>query len=57
MQHVTAVGHRHVRHTPTNTRMVKRPIEHSVGYPVGPVTKKVVFLPTEPIIRGGCLIV
>jgi len=26
------------------------------GYPVGSVTKKVVLLPTEPIIQGGCLL-
>ena len=56
MQHVTAVGHRHVRPTPTNTRLVNPPMKRSVGYPVGPVTKKVVFSPAEPTIRGGCLL-
>ena len=40
MQHMTAVGHRHVRPMPTNTCRVKPPIEHSVGYRVGRVTKK-----------------
>jgi len=32
------------------------PIKRSVGYPVGPVTIKVVFLPTETTIGGGCLL-
>jgi len=57
MQHMTAVGYRHVRPTPTNTRLVNLPIEHNVGYPVGPVTKKVFFLPAKPTIGGGCLTV
>ena len=44
MLHMTAMGHRHVRPTPTNTRLVNTPIEHNVGYPVGPVKKKGGFL-------------
>ena len=56
MQHMTDVGYRHVRPTPTSTRLVNPPVQHNVGYPVGPVTKKVVFLPTEPTIGGGCLL-
>ena len=44
MQHMTAVGHCHVCPTLTNTRLVNPPIEHSVGYPLGPVTKKGGFL-------------
>ena len=35
---------------------VNPPIERDVVYPVGRVTKNVVFLPTEPTIRGGCLL-
>jgi len=56
MQLVTGVGHCHVCPMLTNTYLVNRPIERSVGYLVGPVTKKVVFLPTEPTIGGGCLL-
>ena len=43
MQHMTAVGCRHVRPTQTNTRLVNLPIEPSVSYPVGSVTKKWLF--------------
>ena len=32
------------------------PIKRNVGYPVGPVTIKVVFLPVEPTIGGRCLL-
>jgi len=39
MQHMTAVGHRHVRPTLINTHLVNLPIEQDVGYPLGPVTK------------------
>jgi hypothetical protein len=49
MQHMTFVG-RHMRPTPTNTRLANPPIERNVAYPVGRVTKKVVFLPIEPNI-------
>jgi hypothetical protein len=57
MQHMTAVGHRSVRPTPTNTCLVNRPIECDVGYSWGPVTKKRwFFLPMEPTIQGGCLL-
>ena len=56
MQLTRAVGHRHVRPTPTNTRLLKPPVEHSFVFPVRPVTKKVVFLPTKPTIRGGFLL-
>ena len=56
MQHMTAVGHCLVLPTLTNKHLVNTPVEHSVGYAVGPVTKKVVFLPTEPTIRGECLL-
>jgi len=45
MQLMTAVGHRHVCPTLTNTCLVNPPIERDFGYPVGLVTKKVVFLP------------
>ena len=38
MQHMTAVGHCHVRPTPTNTKYL--PIEGNVDYRVGPVTQK-----------------
>ena len=40
----------HMHPMPTNTHLLNVPIEHDVGYPVHPVTKKVVFLPTEPTI-------
>jgi hypothetical protein len=50
MQLTRAVGYRHVRPMPTNTRLLNLPIEHDVVYPVGPVTKKVVILPAEPTI-------
>ena len=56
MQHMTAVWRRHVCPMLTNTRLLNPQIERNVGYPVGPVTKKVVFLPTEPTIGGGCLL-
>jgi len=56
MQHMVAVGHRNVCPTLTNTRLLNPPIEHNVGYPVRRVTKKVVFLPAEPTIGGGCLL-
>jgi len=56
MQLMTAVGHRHVRPTLTNTRLVNLPIEQDVGYPLGCVTKKVTFLPMEPTIQGGFLL-
>ena len=56
MQLTRAVGRRHVRPTPTNTRLLNLPIERDVFYPVHPVTKKVVMLPTEPTIRGGFLL-
>jgi hypothetical protein len=56
MQHMTAVGHRHVRPRPTNVHLVNPPIERSVGYTLGLVTKKMVFLPTEPTIGGGILL-
>ena len=49
MQLTRAVVHRHMRPTPTNTRLLNLPIERDV-YPVRPVTKKVVILPTEPTI-------
>ena len=55
MQHMTAVGS-HVRPTLTNTHLVNLPIEQDVGYPLGPVTKKLVFLPMESTIRGGFLL-
>jgi hypothetical protein len=44
MQLVTAVGHRHVCTTLTNTCLVNPPIAHNVGYPVGLVTKEGGFL-------------
>ena len=50
MQLTRAVGLRHVDPTPTNTRLLSLPIERDVVYPVRPVTKKVVILPTEPTI-------
>jgi len=50
MQLMTAVGHRHVCPTLTNTHLVNLRIEQDIGYHIGPVTKKVVFLPTEPTI-------
>ena len=56
MQHMTAVGHRHVRPVLTNTHLLNPPIERNVGYPLRRVTKKVVFLPAEPTIGGGCLL-
>ena len=56
MQHMTAVGHRHVCPTLTNTRLVNPPIKRNVDYPFGFLAKKVVFLPTEPTIRRGCLL-
>ena len=56
MQLMTAVGHRHVRPTLTNTRLVNLTIEHDDGCPSGPVTEKVVLLPMEPTIGGGCLL-
>jgi len=40
MQHMTAVGHRHVCPTLTNTRLVNLPIKQNFGYPVSPATKK-----------------
>jgi len=40
MQHMTAVGHRHVRPTLTNTRMVNPPTKQNFGYPASPATKK-----------------
>ena len=40
MQLMTAVGHRHVCPTLTNTCLVNPPITHDVGYPVGLVTKR-----------------
>jgi len=55
MQLMTAVEHRHVRPTPNNTHPVNPPIKHNFGYPVGPVTKKVVLLPTERTIGGQCI--
>jgi hypothetical protein len=43
---------------PTNTCLVNPPIERDVGYPVGPVTKKVVFLANGTNhSRRMCLIV
>jgi hypothetical protein len=36
--------------------LVNPAIECNVGYPEGPVTRKVVFLPTEPNIVGGILL-
>ena len=48
-----AAGHRQVRPTPTNTRLLIPPFERYVVYPVRPVTKKVFFL---PFIRGGFLL-
>ena len=50
MQLTRAVEHRHVRPTPTNTHLLNLPFEHDVVYPLRPVTKKVVILPTEPTI-------
>jgi len=52
---MTAVGHRHVRPTLTNTCLVNPPIEHDVVCPLGLVTEKVVLLPMEPTIGGGFL--
>jgi hypothetical protein len=49
MQLTRAVGHHHMRPMPTNTHLLNLPIERDV-YPVRPVTKKVVILPTEPTI-------
>jgi len=49
MQHMTGVGN-NVRPTLTNTHLVNLPIEQDAGYPLGPVTKKLVFLPVEPTI-------
>jgi len=56
MQLMRALGHRHVRPTSTNPRLLNAPIDHDVVYPVCPVTKKVVFLPMVPTIRGGFLL-
>ena len=56
MQLTRAVGHCQVRPMPTNTRLLNLPVERVVVYPVGPVTKKVIFLPTEPTIQGGFLL-
>ena len=53
MQVMTAVGNHHVCSTLTNTHLVNLPIKQDIGYHISPVTKKVVFLPTEPTIRGG----
>jgi len=44
MRHMTAVGHRHVCPTLTNTHLVNPPIKQNFGYPVSPVTKKGGFL-------------
>ena len=44
MQHMTAVGHRHVCLTLTNTRMVNPPTKQNFGYPVSPAKKKDGFL-------------
>jgi len=55
MQHATAMGCRHMCPLLTNTCLVKPPIEPDIGYPVGSY-KKVVLLPTEPTIPGGCLL-
>jgi len=44
MQLTRAVGHRHMRPKPTNTRLLNLPIERDVFYPVCPVTKKGGFL-------------
>jgi hypothetical protein len=52
---MTAVGHHHVCLRPTNTCLVNWPVERNFVYPVGPDTKKVVFLPREPTIGGGCV--
>ena len=49
IQLTRAVEHRHMRPMPTNTCLLNLPIEHDI-YPVRPVTKKVVILPTEPTI-------
>jgi hypothetical protein len=32
------------------------PVKRVVGYPVGSVTKKVVLLPAELTIQGGCFL-
>ena len=56
MQLTRAVGHCHMPPIPTNTRLLNPPIEHDVVYPVHTVTKKIVFLPTEPTIWGGFLL-
>ena len=56
MQVTRAEWHRHVRPAPTNTRLLNLPDECDVVYPVRPVTKKVVILPTEPTIQGGFLL-
>ena len=56
MQLTRAVGHRHMHPTLTNTRLLNPPVERSVVDPVGPVTKKVVFLPMERTIGGGFLL-
>jgi len=40
MQHMTAVGHRHVCPTLTNTCLVNPPIKQNFSYPVSPATKK-----------------
>jgi len=45
MQLMTAVGHRQVCPTLTKPCLVNPPIARDVGYPVGLVTKKVVFFP------------
>ena len=55
VQLTRAVGHRHMRPTPNNTRLLNLPIERHVVYPVRPATKKVVIL-TEPTIQGGFLL-
>ena len=44
MRHMTAVGHRHVCPTLTNTHLVNPPIKQNFGNPVSPVTKRGCFL-------------
>ena len=54
-QHSRAVGCHHMCPVLTDTHLVNPTIKPSVGYPVGSY-KKLVLLPAEPTIQGGCLL-
>ena len=58
MQHMTALGHRHVQPTLNNTQypLSKHANRAQCWLSCRPCYKKVVFLPTEPTIGGGCLL-